>query len=427
MAFERRVSHLLRYGAVGGVAALIHALLLLTATRLGLPTPGSNLLGFLLASLWGYLAHALFTFRAHTGGGLFPRRWLLLQMAANVVLSLLLPLALGSLALRAPGLLVLVFTPTAVNYVIWLLAARHSLSRRLSAAAALEPVRFHADDLGLNQAVNRAIFALADAGALHSCSVLVTAAAVQDAAEGCRQRPALQLALHLSLSEGLPAAEPAAIQDLLDARGHLQLGFGRLLLLGLLPRWNGTRRRMERQVASELRAQITRFQALFPERPLRLDGHQHIHLAPLVWDVLHTLPPALQPSWVRTLGEPFIWRGIPLRCWWHSCCSAGPLKWALLQLLNRGRSAELRQRGIATNPGFSGVLFTGVMAAPVLAAAQAALRQRGGLVLAHPSDWPVGATPGADAEALRAFPLSARFYRSPWRQWEAAALMQRTR
>lgn len=416
-----KLAELMRYGGVGVLAAAIHALVLLGGEWLGWPLALANLLGFLLASVWGYLAHALFTFREQTGGTTFPRRWLLIQTSLNVLVSLLLPGWLGGWARSVGGTLVMVFTPTAINYLLWSLAARHSRVRR-TRQATVGPVRFHADDLGLHPAVNATILELRDAGALDSASVLVAAPAAEAAAQACARRPDFELALHLCLSEGPPAADPARIPGLLDAQGRLALGFGRLLLLGFVPRWCPPRRRLEGQLALELEAQIRRFQALFPGRPLRLDGHQHVHLTPLVWRQLRQLPPSLQPIWIRSLREPWPWGGIPLVLWWQSCLALGPIKWLLLRLLNSGRATELARRGIATNVGFCGVLFTGRIDAAVIAAAQRQLRPGGGVVLAHPAGGSL-----VEAAELQAYPLSRRFYASPWRVQEAEVLMRRTR
>jgi putative flippase GtrA len=418
---QAKLAELMRYGGVGVLAAAIHALVLLGGEWLGWPLALANLLGFLLASVWGYLAHALFTFREHTGGATFPRRWLLIQTSLNVLVSLLLPGWLGSWARSAGGTLVMVFTPTGINYLLWSLAARHSRVRR-TRQATVGPVRFHADDLGLHPVVNATILELRDAGALDSASVLVAAPAAEAAAQACARRPDFELALHLCLSEGPPAADPVRIPELLDAQGCLALGFGRLLLLGFVPRWCPPRRRLEGQLALELEAQIRRFQALFPGRPLRLDGHQHVHLTPLVWRQLRQLPPLLQPIWIRSLREPWPWGGIPLALWWQSCLALGPIKWLLLRLLNSGRATELARRGIATNVGFCGVLFTGRIDAAVIAAAQRQLRPGGGVVLAHPAGGSL-----VEASELQAYPLSRRFYASPWRVQEAEVLMRRTR
>lgn len=421
MGVRARLAELMRYGGVGLVAAAIHALVLLSGQRLAWSLALANLLGFLLASCWGYLAHALFTFRAHTGGAPFPRRWLLIQTSLNVLLSLMLPGWLGRWAATAAGTGLMVFTPTAVNYLIWSLAARHSRLRRQRPSASA-PVRFHADDLGLHPAVNATILRLHDAGALDSASVLVAAPAAEAAAAACMARPGFELALHLCLSEGPAAAAPSEIPDLLDAEGRLALGFGRLLLLGCLPRGWPRRQRIERQLACEVRAQIQRFQQLFPGRDLRLDGHQHVHLLPVVWQQLQQLPAEFTPRWIRTLREPWPWRGLALTAWWGSCRSLGPIKWLLLRILNTGRAAELERCGIATNHGFCGVLFTGRIDGSVIAAAQRCLGARGGLVLAHPAEAYLAA-----AAELDAYPLSRRFYASPWRARETEALMRRTR
>jgi putative flippase GtrA len=412
------------------MAAAIHALVLLAGERWAWSLALANLAGFLLASCWGYLAHALFTFREQTGGAPFARRWLLLQISVNVLVSVLLPGWLGRWARTAAGTALMVFTPTAINYLIWSFAARHSRGRRKRLVAAAEipteplspALRFHADDLGLHPAVNATILRLHDAGALDSASVLVAAPAVEPAAAASALRPGLEVVLHLCLSEGRPAADPAVVPDLLDAEGRLALGFGRLLLLGCLPPWWSLRRRLARQLRCELQAQVQRFQELFPGRPLAFDGHQHVHLTPLVWEQLRELPPALRPEWIRSLREPWPWWGIPLAAWWGSCRSLGPIKWLLLRMLNAGRAHELARRGIATNSGFCGVLFTGRMEGAVLAAARRTLGARGGLVLAHPAE----GCP-ADAPELAAYPLSRRFYASPWREREAEALMRRTK
>ena len=112
------LNRLLRYGVVGGTAAAVHVgVLLLLGQRMILSL--ANPIAFLAASVAGYLGHALLTFREETGGRQFARRWLLLQYVVNISVCALLPL------LKAPTL-VLVFTPTLLNALIWSRAARFS-------------------------------------------------------------------------------------------------------------------------------------------------------------------------------------------------------------------------------------------------------------------------------------------------------------
>lgn len=120
------MAFLSRYGLVGVIASGLHALALASLRALQVPVPLANLGGFLLASLWSYVAHAKVSFRPHTGGALFPRRWLLIQLAVNVALSLLMPWLLGPWATSSLALVLLVFSPTAVNLLVWSLAARHT-------------------------------------------------------------------------------------------------------------------------------------------------------------------------------------------------------------------------------------------------------------------------------------------------------------
>ena len=78
MNLPAALNRLVRYGAIGLIAAAIHAAVLLSLGS-WLPLSLANPIGFLTASVAGYLGHALVTFREETGGRRFARRWLLLQ------------------------------------------------------------------------------------------------------------------------------------------------------------------------------------------------------------------------------------------------------------------------------------------------------------------------------------------------------------
>jgi putative flippase GtrA len=356
------------YGLVGALSAGLHGLVLLLLPRLGMTLPLANLTGFLVASLWSYLAHAKVTFRRHTQGRVFPRRWLLVQLGLNVALSLLLPLLLAAWAQTLPVILLLVFTPTAVNYGVWSLAARHVAA--MQSASGPAPIR-HADDLGLHPAINQAIFVLADQGQLQSASLMVAGPAVGDALAGIRLRPQLRICLHLVLTEGPPSAPKDQIPLLLDRQGLLNLGFGQLLWASLCPSKGS--RRLAQQLGLELQAQISRFVAQTGCQSIHLDGHQHVHLVPIVWRQLLQLDPALRPVWLRTIREPWP-TGVPVSAWGQSLVSAGWIKWLLLSLLSWHLRPILLRSGLATNAWFSGVLFTGHMAGATLIAAERQLR-----------------------------------------------------
>ena len=328
----------LRYGLVGGTAAAVHISVLLLLDPwmiLSLANP----IAFLAASVAGYLGHALLTFREETGGRQFARRWLLLQYVVNLSVCALLPL------LNAPTL-VLVFTPTLLNAVIWSRAARFSAKARQHQYG--QPPLLHADDLGLAEGVDAAIIDLAQSGRLQGSSLLVngpSATATVKAWRGLADPP--MLTLHFCLTEGhrLPNCP------------DLPTGFGSLLLASLLP-WQ--RQRIAPQLRTVLLQQISRYRELTGQRQIRLDGHQHIQLVPLVLDAVLDLARDESITWVRTTREPLP-EGLPLRLWWRSVQTGGLLKWRVLQLLSRLAITRLRRAGLQTNRRFAGVLFSGSM------------------------------------------------------------------
>ena len=399
-----------RYGAVGALAAVVHLAVLISLEML-IPSWLANPLAFLAASVAGYLGHALVTFREETGGRRFARRWLILQYGINLSVCALLPLVLTDWAHPAWRTLLLVFTPTVLNALIWSRAARFSLKQRQIQAL---PALIHADDLGLAPEVNQAILSLANDGQLQGASLLVDGPSAQEAAAAWRMRPdAAGLCLHLCLTEG----------PTLEGCPDLPASFGTLLLASLLP-WR--RQRFLPQLEQAIEHQVHRFRALTGQRRIALDGHQHIHLTPIVLDCLLRGAEHHQIHWIRTTREPLP-TDLPLSCWWSALRSGGLLKWLVLQLLSGLAIPRLKRAGINTNGAFGGVLFTGCMTGRPLEACLQGLEclesQRGdtpNLLLCHPA----GVSEAVDMER-NGFQLSAGFFSSPDRQREWQALRAR--
>ncbi len=397
------LNRLLRYGVVGGTAAAVHiGVLLLLGQWMSLSL--ANPIAFLAASVAGYLGHALLTFREETGGRQFARRWLLLQYVVNISVCALLPL------LKAPTL-VLVFTPTMLNALIWSRAARFSAQARHHLKGT--PPLLHADDLGLAEGVDEAIIDLARGGQLQGASLLVNGPSAADAVEAWRNIAAPPpLTLHLCLTEGhrLPNCP------------DLPTGFGSLLLASLLP-WQ--RRRIAPQLRLVLQQQISRYRQLTGLQQIRLDGHQHIHLVPLVLDAVLDLAGCESIIWVRTTRESLP-EGLSLKLWWRSVQTGGLLKWLVLQLLSGLAIPRLRRAGIPTNRRFAGVLFSGSMFGKAfrrswktthsLGTNQRASRP---IVLIHPARR--DAASGMDQKA---FQQSVAFFNSTNRQKEWASAQQ---
>ena len=397
------LNRLLRYGVVGGTAAAVHiGVLLLLGQWMTLSL--ANPIAFLAASVAGYLGHALLTFREETGGRQFARRWLLLQYVVNISVCALLPL------LKAP-ILVLVFTPTVLNALIWSRAARFSAKSRHQQNG--QPPLLHTDDLGLAEGVDAAIIDLARRGQIQGASLLVNGPSAAAAVEAWRDlADPPPLTLHLCLTEGhrLPNAP------------DLPTGFGTLLLASILP-WQ--RQRIAPQLRTVLLQQISRYRQLTGLQRIRLDGHQHIHLVPLVLDAVLDLARSESITWVRTTREPLP-EGLSLKLWWRSLQTGGLIKWLVLQLLSGLAIPRLRRAGIPTNQRFAGVLFSGSMFGNALRRSWITAhspstipRESRPVVLIHPAR--LHAASGMDQET---FQQSVAFFNSSHRQKEWTSAQQ---
>jgi len=191
-----------------------------------------------------------------------------------------------------------------------------------------------------------------------------------------------------------------------------------LLLASFLPR----QQRISSQLDVAISSQIERYRLLTGEEVIHIDGHQHIHLVPIVLTAILNQATAQQICWIRTTAEPLP-TGLPLRYWWQALHRGGLLKWLLLQLLSALAMPRLKQAGISSNAAFAGVLFTGHMTGEPLKAAWRDLsiqpqryRATPPLLLAHPAAAPNHAMDLGD------FQLSESFLRSPWREKEWRAL-----
>jgi predicted glycoside hydrolase/deacetylase ChbG (UPF0249 family) len=124
----------------------------------------------------------------------------------------------------------------------------------------------NADDLGLNQRVNDAVFALMHAGRLTSATIMSGGAALDDACTRCKDLPRCSFGVHLNLTELAPETKDAALAPLLDERGQFA---NRARQTVVTPQ-------LATAIEREWIAQIEKVRARGV--PIsHLDGHHHIH------------------------------------------------------------------------------------------------------------------------------------------------------
>lgn len=218
---------------------------------------------------------------------------------------------------------------------------------------------YHADDYAISVQQAERILSCRYDGVLNSLSIFPQSTVLEACVDMLRPYlPQLSVSVHLNLAEGKSCAAPESVPLLVDERGFLSLDFGTVLKKSL----GKDKAAFQQQVKIELAAQIDRISALFPEKtPLRLDGHQHIHIIPLVFSTLLEIIAEKQLSvdYLRIPTEPFL-------CYLRhpsvlfACPPINLVKVAVLDLFYRIDRKAFQRSGIKTAV-FFGVALSGAI------------------------------------------------------------------
>jgi hopanoid biosynthesis associated protein HpnK len=152
------------------------------------------------------------------------------------------------------------------------------------------------DDFGLSQSVNRAIIRAHREGVLTHASLMVNEHAAAEAIELARASPTLSTGLHVSLVLGRAALPRQAIPHLIDGSGEFRSS---PFISGLNYYFSMEARR---ELRSEIRAQFERY-SLSGLRLSHVDGHNHLHMHPVVFDELLRLATSYGVDRLRIVGN----------------------------------------------------------------------------------------------------------------------------
>ena len=153
------------------------------------------------------------------------------------------------------------------------------------------------DDFGARPGVNRAIARAYDEGILTGASLIVTGEFLDQAVVLARERSGLATGLHLVLCDATSASPPGAIPDLVTPERRFPSAPGRTGMVHWI--W---RRRRSGQLEKEIRAQVERY--LATGLPLNhVDGHHHLHMHPVIFDILVRCMEDYKIPWVRLVDE----------------------------------------------------------------------------------------------------------------------------
>lgn len=136
---------------------------------------------------------------------------------------------------------------------------------------------FNADDFGISQGVNQAIFKAHTEGVLNSTSIMITLKYVSQALELAKQMPALNIGLHANLTNEKSVLPHNEIPLLVDENGNFKHGFVNLAVLSVIKP-----RELKRQVKAEIKAQIEKALS-YGLNLTHLDSHRHVHMIPTIF------------------------------------------------------------------------------------------------------------------------------------------------
>jgi predicted glycoside hydrolase/deacetylase ChbG (UPF0249 family) len=226
-----------------------------------------------------------------------------------------------------------------------------------------------ADDFGLADGVNRGIVELAEMGRLSATGAMTNMPGWRRAAPDLKPlQDRIAVGLHLNLTTGSPLGP---MPQFAPSVTFPALGT-------LLPK--ALRRQLSaEEIAREIGRQLDAFVEVYGQPPAFVDGHQHVHVLPVI-----------RPALIRVLTE----RGYAGRVWLRDPSdrtaailrrSIGRRKALIVKSLSRGFARSAQVSGFRTNEGFSGFapLDLSVPAARVFEEAFSKLGPRS-LVMCHP-------------------------------------------
>lgn len=235
-----------------------------------------------------------------------------------------------------------------------------------------------ADDFGMAADIDEGILSLVERGRLSATGCMVAGSAFETDAPRLRERAErIGVGLHFSLSDlpvlghvpslDVPPGTPAELGSVLKRALLGALDYG--------------------EVRAELERQVARFADVMGRRPAFVDGHQHVHVFPIVRRALFSLfddgTLDARETWIRHCADDpiaVIRRGI------------STAKTLFVGTLSHGMARRARARGIATNTAFRGITdFSGNPPYAALFPKFLEGAPSGTLVMCHP------ATPDRDA------------------------------
>ena len=205
-----------------------------------------------------------------------------------------------------------------------------------------------ADDMGKSGSVNRAIAEAHDRGILTAASIMAGGEAFDDAVQTSLERSRLSTGLHVTLCDGKAVLPHASIPDITDHDGYfIKDPFS----AGL----HYTRPGLLTQIEAEVAAQFDRLERA-GIRPHHVDGHHHLHMHPVIFEVLCRQASRRDIRWIRIPNESLSM----VKAFRSPSRGSLPfVEWAVFGMLGKYNTATARKYGMLSAARVCGLSRSG--------------------------------------------------------------------
>lgn len=143
-------------------------------------------------------------------------------------------------------------------------------------------IEIHADDFGLFVNQSSRIIDCIDNGAVNSISIMPNSPNLKSSMKLLGNRD-IKIAVHLNLVEGKAISPIEKVRHLVDQNGIFNASFVNLLIGSYIPFYRGV---LKREAKIEIANQINATKEYLRKDDIRIDGHCHYHMIPVVFDAL---------------------------------------------------------------------------------------------------------------------------------------------
>lgn len=205
-----------------------------------------------------------------------------------------------------------------------------------------------ADDMGKSASVNRAIAEAHDKGILTAASIMAGGEAFDDAVQTAIERSRLSTGLHVTLCDGKAVLPHGSIPDITDYDGNFIKDPFRAGL-------NYTRPGLLSQIEAEVAAQFERLEKA-GIRPHHVDGHHHLHMHPVIFEVICRQASMRNICWIRIPNEPLSM----VKAFRSPSRGSLPIvEWAVFGMLGKYNGRTARKYGILNAARVCGLSCSG--------------------------------------------------------------------